>query len=150
MRLVATEVMSKEEGTMPIIESHAGTSEAGFLVPSGSHSDKVSIVRIEPASKWRPSKLSELWEYRELLYFLIWRDVKVRYKQTAIGAGWAVFQPLITMIIFTLVFRTFTTVPSDGVPYTVFSYTGLLPWTLFAGALTRSITSLAGQSNLIS
>jgi homopolymeric O-antigen transport system permease protein len=94
--------------------------------------------------------LRELWSYRELLYFLIWRDVKVRYKQTVLGVAWAVLQPLMTMVVFTLVFKKIASIPSDGLPYPIFAYTALLPWNLFAGALNRSSTSVVGQSNLIS
>jgi len=93
--------------------------------------------------------LKALWEYRELLYFFVWRDIKVHYKQTVIGAGWAILQPLTTMVIFTIIFGNFVNVPSDGLPYPVFAYTALLPWTLFAGALTRSTNSVVGGANLI-
>jgi len=110
----------------------------------------VPVVCIEPSRGWISLKLGELWAYRELIYFLIWRDIKVRYKQTVIGAAWAILQPLATMIIFTVVFKKFANVPSDGLPYPIFSYTALLPWQLFAGALNRSSTSLVGQANLIS
>jgi lipopolysaccharide transport system permease protein len=91
-----------------------------------------------------------LWDYRELLYFLAWRDVKVRYKQTAIGAAWAVLQPFTTMVIFTVIFGHFAKMPSDGVPYPVFAYTALLPWTYFATALTRCTGSVVGNAQLIS
>jgi len=91
-----------------------------------------------------------LWEYRELLYFLVWRDIKVRYKQTILGAAWAIIQPLSTMVVFTLIFGKFANIPSDGFPYEVFSFTALLPWNLFAGALTRGTTSVAGSANLVS
>src|SRR5215204_3604733 len=93
--------------------------------------------------------LRNLWSYRELLYFLIWRDVKVRYKQTAIGAVWAVLQPMLTMLTFTVVFGNFTGVPSDGSPYPLFSYAALVPWTYFSRSLTQSIMSVVGNSNLI-
>jgi homopolymeric O-antigen transport system permease protein len=93
--------------------------------------------------------LTTVWHYRELLYFLIWRDVKVRYKQTLIGAGWAILQPLMTMVIFTIVFGNFAKIPSDGVPYPIFAYTALLPWNFFAQALSRSGNSLVGSANLI-
>jgi lipopolysaccharide transport system permease protein len=93
--------------------------------------------------------LGSLWQYRELLYFLVWRDVKVRYKQTAIGIGWAILQPLMTMALFTVVFGNFAQIPSDGLPYPVFAYTALLPWTYFSQALSRSGTSLVGNANLI-
>jgi lipopolysaccharide transport system permease protein len=93
--------------------------------------------------------LRELWEYRELLYFLAWRDVKIRYKQAALGVTWAVIQPLLTMVIFSVIFGQLAKLPSDGIPYPVFSYAALLPWQLFAGALQRAGTSLVGNSNLI-
>ena len=93
--------------------------------------------------------LKELWDYRELLYFLVWRDVKVRYKQTVIGAAWTVIQPLLTIVIFTLVFQHFAKLPSDGIPYPLFSFTGLLPWNYFAKALNNGINSVVGSANLI-
>lgn len=93
--------------------------------------------------------LGEVWKYRELLYFFTWRDVKVRYKQTAIGVGWAVLQPLVTMVIFTVIFGRFAKIPSDNLPYPIFSYTALLPWTYFAAALAKSGTSLVTDANLI-
>lgn len=105
---------------------------------------------IKPARGWFSFELKEIWAYRELVYFLIWRDVKVRYKQTAMGAAWAVLQPVMTMIMFTLVFKRLANVPSDGLPYSVFSYSALLPWTFFAGALGRCSGSIVSQSNLIS
>jgi lipopolysaccharide transport system permease protein len=107
-------------------------------------------ITVKPTRGWVSLKLDELWEYRELLYFLIWRDVKVRYKQTVIGGAWAILQPFLTMVIFTLVFRNFANVPSDGVPYPVFAYTALLPWNFFASALSRSSGSIVGQAHLIS
>ena len=91
----------------------------------------------------------ELWAYRELLYFLVWRDIKVRYKQTALGAAWAILQPVLTMVVFTLFFGNLAKVPSDGIPYPLFSFTGLVPWTLFAYSLTESSGSLVSNQNLI-
>jgi lipopolysaccharide transport system permease protein len=93
--------------------------------------------------------LADIWRYRELLYFFIWRDVKVRYKQTVVGGLWAILQPLITMVIFAVVFGAFAKIPSDGIPYPVFAYTALVPWTYFAQALNRSGTSLVYESSLI-
>jgi lipopolysaccharide transport system permease protein len=93
--------------------------------------------------------LKALWHHRELLYFLIWRDVKIRYKQTAIGIGWAILQPLIAMAVFTVIFGKFARIPSDDIPYPVFTYTALLPWNYFAGALNRCIQSVVGSANLI-
>lgn len=104
---------------------------------------------IEPPSGWTGLNLGELWAYRELLYFLTWRDVKVRYKQAALGFSWAIIQPVAMMLIFTVVFGNFAQLPSDGVPYPAFALAGLLPWQLFSGALTRAGTSLVGNSALL-
>ncbi len=112
--------------------------------------DDLPTLLITPANRWMPLELSELWEYRELLYFLVWRDVKVRYKQTALGAGWAIVQPVLTMIVFTIFFGRLARIPSDGVPYPVFSMMALVPWTYFAAALTASSASLAGYQHVIS
>jgi lipopolysaccharide transport system permease protein len=106
-------------------------------------------VVIQPTRGLFNLDLASLWEFRELVYFFVWRDFKVRYKQTIIGAAWAVLQPVLTMVIFTLIFGYFAKMPSDGVPYPVFAFTALLPWTYFAQAITRSGTSLVGDSNLI-
>jgi lipopolysaccharide transport system permease protein len=94
-------------------------------------------------------RLGELWAYRELLYFLVWRDIKVRYKQTLLGAAWAIIQPVLTMVVFTLFFGNLAKVPSDGIPYPLFSFAGLVPWTLFAYSLTESSSSLVTNQNLI-
>ncbi len=106
-------------------------------------------VIIEPSKPWVPLKLRDLWEFRELLYFLTWRDVKVRYKQTLLGAAWAILQPLLTMLIFTLLFGRFAGIRSGGIPYPIFAYGGLLIWTFFANSVTNSGNSLVGSSNLI-
>jgi len=106
-------------------------------------------MRIAPSRGWVPLRLGELWEYRELLYFLIWRDIKVRYKQTVLGAAWAIIQPLFTMIVFSLFFGQLGKMPSDGVPYPIFSFAALVPWTFFANGLSQSSNSLIGSSNLI-
>jgi lipopolysaccharide transport system permease protein len=108
------------------------------------------ILTIKPAHGWISLNLKDLWTYRELLYFLAWRDVKVRYKQTALGVAWAVIQPLMTMIVFTIFFGRLAKVPSDGLPYPVFNFCALLPWTLFSRALGESSNSLVANSNLIS
>jgi len=109
----------------------------------------VAVRRIEPrgALTWRG--LGELWAYRELLYFLVWRDLKVRYKQTALGAAWAVLQPVLAMIVFTIFFGRLAHMPSDGVPYPLFSMCALVPWTYFATALTNGSQSLIGQQHVI-
>ncbi len=107
------------------------------------------LIRIQPSGRWSALNLSEVWAYRELLYFLIWRDVKVRYKQTALGATWALIQPLFTTIIFTLFFGRLAGIPSDGIPYPLFALAGLIPWTFFANSITNSGNSLVGSSHLI-
>jgi lipopolysaccharide transport system permease protein len=107
------------------------------------------VAVIRPTGGWAALRLGELWKYRELLYFLVWRDVKVRYKQTILGAAWAVLQPLLTMIIFTLVFSKLAKIPSEGVPYPIFAYCALVPWTLFAFAMTESANSLVGNQHLV-
>ena len=93
--------------------------------------------------------LAEFWRYRELLYFLTWRDVKLRYKQTLLGAAWAIIQPLFAMLLFTLIFARLARIPSDNIPYPLFAYAGLLPWTFFANAITGSANSLVGSANLV-
>src|SRR5215469_8697341 len=108
------------------------------------------VVSIRPPRRWAALNLRDLWAYRELTYFLIWRDVKVRYKQTVLGIAWAILQPLLTMLIFTLFFGKLAGIPSDNVPYPIFAYAGLLPWTFVSSAVTSSGNSLVGSSNLIS
>ena len=109
----------------------------------------VPTFLIGPAERWTSIGLKELWEYRELLYFLTWRDIKVRYKQTALGAAWAIIQPVFMMMVFSLFFGRFAKVPSDGIPYPVFVFCALLPWQLFAHALTESSNSLVANERLI-
>lgn len=108
-----------------------------------------STLWIEPIRGWANLKLKELWEYRELLYFLVWRDVKVRYKQAALGAAWAILQPLLTMLIFSVIFGMFAKVPSDGIPYPIFAFVALVPWNFFATSLAQSSNSVVGSANLI-
>ena len=105
---------------------------------------------IEPPKGWSALNLREVWRFRELLFFLTWRDIKVRYKQTALGAAWAILQPLLTMVIFSIIFGNLAKLPSDGVPYPIFTYVALLPWQLFAFALNSASNSLVGSQNLIS
>jgi len=107
------------------------------------------VLTIRPSRGWTSLDLRDVWAHRELLYFLTWRDIKIRYKQTALGATWAIIQPLFPMIIFTLFFGRLAGIPSDGIPYSVFAYAGLLPWTYFANAVSSSSTSVVGSSNLI-
>lgn len=107
------------------------------------------LITIMPSRGWVALDLSDIWAHRELLYFLTWRDIKIRYKQTALGAIWALIQPLFPMLIFTLFFGRLAKMPSDGIPYSVFAYAALLPWTYFASAVGNSSTSVIGSSNLI-
>ena len=118
------------------------------LPPSYEVSD-VPLISIRPSSTWAAINLKELWAYRDLLYFLMWRDVKVRYKQTALGATWALIQPLFTMLIFWLFFGRLAGMPSDGIPYPLFALAGLIPWTYFSNAISSSGNSLVGSANLI-
>lgn len=104
---------------------------------------------IQPSHGWTSLKLDELWEYRELLYFLTWRDIKVRYKQTVLGATWAIVQPFLTMVVFSLFFGNLAKIPSDGIPYPIFSYAALVPWTFFVYGLQQSANSLVTSSNLV-
>ena len=119
--------------------------ENAQLGPEGS----TPVIRIQPSSGWVSLKLNELWEYRELLYFLAWRDINVRYKQTVLGVAWAVIQPFFTMVVFSLFFGRLARIPSDGVPYPIFSYAALVPWTFFASGLSQASDSLVSNSSLI-
>ena len=107
------------------------------------------MVVVQPSKGLFHLDLQPVWEYRELLYFLVWRDIKVRYKQTAIGAAWAICQPLLTMMIFAVIFGRFAKIPSDNVPYPIFAFAGLLPWTYFSQSIARSGMSLVSDANLI-
>lgn len=114
------------------------------------HNRAAPTTIIEPRYGWISLDWHELWEYRELLYFLSWRDIKVRYKQTVLGVAWAIIQPFFTMVVFSIFFGGLAKVPSDGIPYPIFSYTALLPWTFFANGLNQASNSLVGSANLIS
>ena len=107
------------------------------------------VRRIEPSKGWVSLGLSQLWRYRELIYFLIWRDIKVRYKQTILGGAWAIIQPLFTMVIFSVFFGRLAKVPSESVPYPIFSLAALVPWTFFANGVSLSSTSLVSDQNLV-
>lgn len=111
--------------------------------------NRLPVTVIEASSGYTVWILYELWKYRELLYFLTWRDLKVRYKQTVLGIAWAVIQPICTMLVFSLFFGKLASVPSDGVPYPIFTYTALLPWTFFANGLNLASNSLVNNTNLI-
>jgi homopolymeric O-antigen transport system permease protein len=116
---------------------------------SGLPTSALPVTVLRPSRGWVSPGLRELWEHRELLYFLVWRDVKVRYKQTLLGAAWAILQPVATMVVFSLFFGRLAKVPSDGVPYPVFSLAGLVPWTFFSQGLAQSANSLVGSQNLL-
>lgn len=111
--------------------------------------EPLSVTVIRPPRGWVGINFPELWEYRELLYFLTWRDIKVRYKQTILGAAWAIIQPFFTMVVFSLFFGRLAKVPSEGIPYPIFAYAALVPWTFFTNGLTESSNSLVGSANLI-
>lgn len=113
------------------------------------NTNSVPTVVIRPSRGLVPINIRELWAYRELLYFLTWRDVKVRYKQTLLGFAWALLQPFGLMVVFTLFFGTLAKVPSEGIPYPIFNYAALLPWTLFSEGITRSSSSLVAEQNLV-
>ena len=123
-----------------------GTSQVGGR---GAAVDTTPLLVIRPLKGLVPLQLAELWKHREVLYILIWRDIKVRYKQTALGATWAVIQPLLTMLIFSIFFGRLAKVPSDGLPYPLFSYSALVPWTFFSTGLNQASNSLVSSSNLI-
>jgi lipopolysaccharide transport system permease protein len=118
------------------------------MKPSGTSVQNASVL-IRPISGWVPINLRDLWEYRELLYFLTWRDIKVRYKQTALGMAWVVLQPLLLMLVFTMFFGRLVELPSDGIPYPLFTYTALLPWQLFSRALNEGSMSLIAHERVI-
>jgi lipopolysaccharide transport system permease protein len=105
---------------------------------------------LEPPGRWSALKLGDLWHYKDLLYILAWRDVKVRYKQAVLGGVWAVLQPLLLMAAFTLLFSRIANVPTQGIPYPVFAFTGLVPWTMFSNAIGASSNSLVNSANLVS
>lgn len=130
-------------------ETPALTNTEMEVISNAAASKLPPSLFIGPAKGWTSLGLKELWEYRELLYFLTWRDIKVRYKQTALGAAWAIIQPVFMMVVFSLFFGHLGKMPSDGIPYPVFVYCALLPWQLFAHALGESTNSLVANERLI-
>lgn len=132
--------MSAEEPSAPFLGRNVGPSV-------GTRTSRVTAIR--PTSKWRGVDWRELWEYRELLYFLTWRDIQVRYKQTAIGVAWAILQPLLTMLVFTLFFGRLGKIPSDGLPYAVSALASLVPWSFFANGLTQTANSVVDNAHLV-
>jgi len=119
------------------------------IQPLSTAGEPEPTIKIRPPKKWVPVDFQELWEYRELLYSFVARDVKIRYKQTALGFLWAIIQPLFLMVVFTLFFGSLAKIPSEGIPYPLFSFTALIPWTLFAEGLTRSTTSMVQNAGII-
>ena len=138
---------------MHLLKSHLQSPERerrdSSPVAHAPGSDKVGVALLEPQRGWQGLDLREIWRFRDLLYFLIWRDVKVRYKQTILGAAWAVLQPLLMMIVFTLFFGRLAGVSSGGVDYPVFAFAGLLPWMFFATAISSAGNSVVGSERLI-
>ncbi len=106
-------------------------------------------MHIRATKGWAPLSISELWQYREVIYFLAWRELKSRYKQTVFGASWAIFQPLVQMLIFSVIFGKVAKIPSDGIPYPIFSYAALVPWTFFANSINKAAASLVGGSSMV-
>src|SRR6266498_1377626 len=141
--------LSRNTADMLEVTEEQSLSSAREPHPSSHRLPDQPLVTIRPSSKWVALELKELWDYRELLYFLTWRDVKVRYKQTLLGAAWAIMQPFFTMVIFSLFFGRLAGIPSDGIPYPLFAYAGLLPWTFFSNAVTNSGNSLVANSQII-
>src|SRR6187402_1405029 len=145
--------MRDSGGCSPIANSatsspswRSGDRAMNHAVP---HSVALSTRRLAAHRGWSLSQLTEIWDYKELLYFLIWRDIKVRYTQTVLGAGWAVLQPVLTMVIFTIFFGRLAGMPSDGIPYPVFSMAALVPWTYFATALAGGSQSVVASQHVI-
>jgi lipopolysaccharide transport system permease protein len=143
---IISTVRSEPFSTTVVVEAESAGPEGNKRTTSAP--EKAAVV-IEPSSRWVPLRLDDLWRYRELLYFLTWRDVKVRYKQTLLGVAWAILQPLLTMVIFTLLFGYLAGIKGEGVAYPAFAYGGLLIWTFFANSITNSGNSLVGSANLI-
>ena len=128
-----------------ISPGHVGRVQPGYRADGHT----AATLVIEPAGRWPKIDFRELWEYRGLFFFLVWRDIKVRYAQTVLGAGWAILQPVLTMVVFTIIFGNFAKIPSDGVPYAVFSLAALVPWTYFSTAFSGASNSLVSSTNLI-
>jgi lipopolysaccharide transport system permease protein len=153
-RHLEIQVMSADlallEVAAPATALHEGTGDdSGEMALAAYQVPDKPLVVLRPTGRWAALDLRGLWAHRELLYFLTWRDVKVRYKQTLLGAVWAIIQPLFAMVIFAFFFGRLAQMPSDGIPYPLFAYTGLLPWTFFASALASSGNSLISNANLI-
>jgi lipopolysaccharide transport system permease protein len=141
------------DNTKPLWDNNFSSNRKKInMLPTNLPENRVTLphIVIEPPKGWAPLELDELWHSRELFYFLTWRDIKVRYKQTALGAAWAILQPVLTMVVFSIIFGGLAKLPSNGIPYPIFTFTALLPWQLFTFALTNSSNSLVGSQHLIS
>jgi lipopolysaccharide transport system permease protein len=147
--MVADGAERVDAGTLVMDVFKQSLNEPAAFPPRGS-APPVPHLTLEAESQGLRLNLREIWEYRELLVFLAWRDVKVRYRQTALGAAWAILQPLVAMVIFSVVFGQLAKLPSDGIPYPIFTFVALLPWNLFSSALARATSSLVSSANLIS
>jgi lipopolysaccharide transport system permease protein len=135
--------MGAKRMVVKVLETEFSAHSAGADLPD------IPVITIEAGRRWLGTDLRELWAHRDLFYFLVLRDIKVRYKQTALGVSWAVLQPFLTMVVFTVFFGKLARIPSDGVPYSIFAYAGLLPWTYFSNAVSNSSNSLVGSASLI-
>src|SRR6187402_1236457 len=127
-----------------------GTKQLAGPGGQRAEADAVAITTIRPSQGWVGVNLDELWRHRELLYFLVWRDIKVRYKQTALGAAWAILQPLLLMVVFTIFLGQLVGVGPPGIPYPIFAFSALVPWMFFSNGLAASANSLVGSANLVS
>lgn len=143
-----TEAKLESRELMPV-ETLVENLHEEILRPAPSAVLPVQSIRIEATRSWPSLKLGELWDHRELIYFLVWRDIKVRYKQTVLGTGWALIQPLFTMLLFSFFFGRLAKVPSDGIPYPLFTFAALVQWMYFANSLGQASNSLITNSSLI-
>lgn len=132
-----------------MLSSNLAEQSANSSRTSPDHVESQAVLAIRPSRGWVSLNLDKVWQYRGLLYFLCWRDIKVRYKQTALGAAWAIIQPFFTMVVFALFFGRLAKIPSDGIPYPVFAFAALVPWTFFANGLSQASESLVSNANLI-
>jgi homopolymeric O-antigen transport system permease protein len=150
-----TQISPISEPSEVVVSSRPRVAEAVGAIPSPVPFDLEDLAKelpltvIEPQPGWRVVNLGELWRYRELLYFLTWRDIKVRYKQTALGAAWAILQPFATMLVFSLFFGRLASMPAGGAPYPLFVFAGLLPWFFFSNAIASAGQSVVGNQNLV-
>jgi lipopolysaccharide transport system permease protein len=132
--------LENEPVSVPLMGKSEATQWADVEAP---------LIQIKPSTGWASIRIAELWHYRELLFFFVWRDIKVRYKQTILGASWAIIQPVFTMLIFSLFFGRLAKIPSDGLPYPLFSLAALVPWTFFANSLTQASNSLVANASMV-